>query len=315
MYSRENYREAKKIIEDRRLSAEAEADLRNAEVRASYPEIAEIDRELTGTGLALFKIACAGGDIEPLKRRNQELVAKRRSLLSQLGLGEDYTDVRYTCPLCKDTGYRGSTVCKCLKEMVVRMNIRSSGMGHLVDKQTFDNFDLGWYAGDERAYKVMQSNVAAARAFAEGLDTVGGSLLLLGTTGTGKTHLSSAIAGEALRRGFDVVYDSAQTIVDAFADDRFRSGYRQTESRSEKYNECELLIIDDLGAEFVNQFSISVIYNLLNLRSNRGLSTVVSTNLSAKELLEKYEGRIHSRLIGGDFRVLQFMGRDHRVFK
>lgn len=315
MYSRENYQEAKRIIEERRVSAEAEADIRNAQVRSSYPAVAEIDKELTGTGLALFKLACAGGDIEPLKRRNLELVAKRRALLEEYGLGADYTDVKYTCPECKDTGYKGSTVCRCLKEMVVRMNIASSGMGTLVDKQTFENFDLEWYADDARAYALMKNNLGAARSFVEGLDAIGGNLLLIGTTGTGKTHISSAVAGEALKRGFDVVYDSAQTVVDAFADDRFRGGYRQTEPKADKYNECELLIIDDLGAEFVNQFSISVLYNLLNLRINRGLSTVVSTNLSAKDLLEKYEGRIHSRLIGGDFRVLQFVGKDHRIFK
>ena len=314
MYSRENYQQAKEIIAGRKAEAEAIADMRNAEVRARYPKIAEIDAELTRTGLALFKIACKGQDIEPLRRRNQELVAERRRLLADYGLGEDYTDIKYTCPICRDTGYEMTKACKCLKSMVIRMNIKSSGMGALIDKQSFDNFDLSWYATDPEHLATMQENVAVAKRFVERMGTESESLLLMGTTGTGKTHISSAIAGEALNRGFDVVYDSAQNIVDAFADDRFRAGYRNTESRGEKYNECELLIIDDLGAEFVNQFTVSALLNLLNTRQSRGLSTVISTNLPAKQLMEKYEPRIYSRLLGSDFKILVFKGRDHRIF-
>lgn len=314
MYSRENYQQAKEIIAGRKAEAESIAEMRNAEVRARYPRIAEIDAELTRTGLDLFKIACKGQDIEPLRRRNQELVTERRRLLADYGLGEDYTDIKYTCPICHDTGYEMTKVCKCLKEMVIRMNIRSSGMGALIDRQSFDNFDLSWYAADPEHLATMQENVAAAKRFVERMGTQCESLLLMGTTGTGKTHISSAIAGEALNRGFDVVYDSAQNIVDAFADDRFRGGYRSTESRGEKYNECELLIIDDLGAEFVNQFTVSALLNLLNTRQSRGLSTVISTNLPPKQLMERYEPRIYSRLLGSDFKILVFKGRDHRIF-
>ena len=243
-----------------------------------------------------------------------ELVAKRRKLLSDYGLGEDYTDIKYTCPICKDTGYDMTRSCKCLREMVIRMNIRSSGMGALIDRQSFENFDLNWYANDPEVRATMEENLAVAHRFVERLGVECDNLLLMGTTGTGKTHISSAIAGEALKRGFDVVYDSAQNIVDAFADDRFRAGYRTNESKGEKYNECELLIIDDLGAEFVNQFTISALLNLLNTRQSHGLSTVISTNLPAKQLLEKYEPRIYSRICGSDYRILVFKGRDHRIF-
>lgn len=314
MYARDNYRTAKEIIEGRRLSAIATADARNEEVRALSPEIAEIDKELTKTGLRLFKIACAGEDIEPLKVRNQELVAKRRALLVTLGLPEDYTDVHYTCNRCSDSGIDGSRVCACLKEVLVRMNIESSGMGKLIEKQSFDNLDLEWYRTSEDDYKRMAHNMKVAREFAENFGKGADNLLLIGSTGTGKTHLSTAIAREVIARGFDVLYDSAQNIIAAFEDDRFRSGYGQHESASEKYLECDLLIVDDLGTEFVNQFTVSCLYNLINTRQNKGLSTIISTNLSAEELAGKYDGRIYSRIVGCDYKVLFFKGRDHRVF-
>lgn len=313
MYTQDNFRLAKEELERRRRGAEAEADARNAELRAISPEIEAIDKELTGTGLLLFKTAVAGGDIAPIKERNLELVKKRRAILVKLGKPEDYTELHYTCKDCRDSGYVGNRMCKCLKTLLVKMNVESSGMGRLIENQSFENFDLTRYKDDKEASNFMKTNLKTAKAFAEGFGTHKDNLLLMGTTGTGKTHLSSAIAREVISRGFDVLYNSAQNIISDFEYDQFRRGYGQSEPQGQKYLECELLIIDDLGAEFVNQFTIATLYNLINTRYNKGLSTVISTNLSAKELSEKYEGRIYSRIIGSGYKLMYFKGKDSRV--
>lgn len=313
MYSYANYQRAKEIIEGRRMSAISTADSHNEEARALSPIIEEIDRELTGTGLLLFKTACAGGDIEPIKERNLELMKKRRAELAALGLGEDYTDIKYSCPKCSDSGFIGTKMCTCLKELLVMMNIESSGMGSLINKQSFDNFDLSWYSDTKENYDRMVRNLAVAKKFVEDFGKSYSNLLLIGATGTGKTHISTAIARALISRGFDVLYDTAQNIVAAFEDDRFHSGYGEVERRSEKYMECDLLILDDLGSEFVNQFTVSCIYNLINTRQNRGKSTIISTNLSSNELAGKYDGRIYSRIVGSNYKVLLFEGRDHRI--
>ena len=78
--------------------------------------------------------------------------------------------------------------------------------------------------------------------------------------------------------------------------------------------DCDLLIIDDLGTEFSSQFSTSCLYNLVNTRQNKGLSTIISTNLSPKDLAERYDGRIYSRIAGNDYQVLIFGGKNHRLF-
>lgn len=158
----------------------------------------------------------------------------------------------------------------------------------------------------------MERNLRIARSFSENFARHHDNLLLIGTTGTGKTHISTAIAKEVISQGFDVLYDSVQNIINDFETDKFRSGYNNTESASEKYLECDLLIIDDLGTEFSNQFTVSCLYNLLNTRINHGKATVISTNLSPEELSSKYEGRIYSRLIGRST-VLLFEGGDHRL--
>ena len=315
MYNYENYTKVKAAIEQRRSEAIAAADARNGLVRAESPEIAEIDRELSRTGLELFRIACAGQDLTPLKERNKELMARRKRLLVSLGHSEDFTDVHYTCPDCSDTGYtnRGQTVCHCLREALIKESIASSGIGRLIDKQSFDNFDLEWYRRDKDTYDRMCANLAAAKSYVKSFKDKGGNLLLIGTTGTGKTHVSTAIARELIHMGYDVIYDSAENVFSDFETDRFRSGYGPHEPKAEKYLRADLLIIDDLGTEFTNQFTLSCLYNLLNTRHNRGLATVISTNLTPEQLEKRYEDRISSRLIGRDTQILVFVGNDHRI--
>ena len=313
MYSRENYILAKEEIEARRRNAEATAETRNDELRLLYSEIKEIDDELTGTGLKLFKIACEGGDIAPLRARNEELMARRRKILVGLGYPADYTDIHYVCETCSDTGFVGTKMCKCLKELLITKNIKSSGIGRLIERQSFENFDLELYRSDDQSYARMKKNVETAKAFAKGFANHNDNLLLIGTTGTGKTHISTSIAREVIHQGYDVLYDSIQNILTVFENDRFHSSYGQREPEGDKFFECDLLIIDDLGTEFVNQFSIATLYNIINTRGNKGLSTIISTNLSAADLRAKYDGRIISRIIGSEYKVLYFTGKDHRV--
>ena len=313
MQKQDNYRKVKDEIEKRRISAYATADARNAELREASELIRAIDEELTKTGLLLFKTACAGEDIAPIRARNAELCKKREDAIEALGYPRDYTALKFTCPDCSDTGFVGTAMCRCMREALITENIKTSGMGRLIDKQSFDNFDLDWYKDDPQVLRLMENNFKMAKRFAESFGTRPQNLLMIGTTGTGKTHISTSIARSVIERGYEVLYDSAQNIVSAFETDRFKSGYGSYEPVADKYLECDLLIIDDLGAEFVTQFSVSALYNLINTRQNKGLSTIISTNLSGAELAGKYEGRIYSRIIGADYTVLRFEGKDQRI--
>ena len=316
MYSYENYSKVKESIEKRRLEAIKIADEKTARLHLESEALKLIDRELSGTGLLLFKTACEGGDIAPIRKRNQELIRARGELLVSLGYTADYTEVKYFCPDCSDSGYiNGRTMCHCFREALVKATIASSGMGNLIEKQSFDNFSLETYSYDKAVLERMSYNLEAAKKYATEFREKGGNLLLVGTTGTGKTHISTAIAREVISQGFDVIYDSAQNIIADFETDKFKSGYGPYTPKADKYLECDLLIMDDLGTEFSSQFSTACIYNLLNTRQNKGLSTIISTNLSARDLQERYEDRITSRIVGMDTRILQFVGKDNRLNK
>lgn len=313
MYTRDNFDLAKEEIQERRRSAITLAEMHTSEVHAKHADIAEIDSELRASGLLIFKAACDGGDIEPIKARNVNLRLQKSALLKKYGYDADYTEPKYTCKKCSDTGYQEDRLCSCFKSLVIEKNIASSGMGRLIKEQTFDNFDLSCYEKDDEGVDIVQHYFEVAKKFADEFGTHQLNLLIMGNCGSGKTHLSSSIAGVVLRRGFYVVYESAQNIVNDFEADKFRAGFRSEVQKSDKYLECELLIIDDLGAEYQTQFSVSCLYTLINTRINKGLNTIISTNLSDAQLSGTYEGRIYSRLCGSDFFRLTLNSFDHRV--
>ena len=136
----------------------------------------------------------------------------------------------------------------------------------------------------------------------------------MGGTGLGKTHLSSALAKRVIEKGNDVFYTGAIDLFSQFEIQRFKSYSNEPNELIERYFECDLLIIDDLGTEMVNQFSVSTLYNLLNDRLSRRKPTLISTNLSNEEIQKKYTDRITSRMLG-EYNVLVFVGTDVRAQK
>ena len=177
------YERAKAEIEQRRIDAIQTADLRSEMLRTQSEEIDRIDAELSKTGLLIFKTACEGGDIAAVRARNNALQQRRKEIILSLGYPEDYTDVHYSCTDCNDTGYIGGTkLCHCLKEIIVRERIAESAMGKLIERQSFDNFDLEWYSNDEALYTRMKANFQAAKRFAEEFPQRGGNMLIVGGT-------------------------------------------------------------------------------------------------------------------------------------
>ena len=135
--------------------------------------------------------------------------------------------------------------------------------------------------------------------------------ILFGGTGLGKTHLTTAMAARIIDRGYEVVYESSGGIFREFEKERFEKGEG---AFTERFYDAELLIIDDLGTEMVNQFTVSTLYDLINTRMIKGRPTVISTNLTSEDMRKKYTDRIVSRLFG-EYTVLLFVGKDVRMQK
>ena len=316
-YNKNNFKRIKEEYATKHVIAEQAAALRRAEVHAALPEVASIDARLAGTGLALMSAALTDKNerekrFAALKAENLRLNAERDRLLVAAGYPADYTDVKYDCPACSDSGYVGIKMCDCMKRALTLAGFESSGIANLLEHQTFDNFSLDFYRDKPDALRVMAGHLNAAKDYAESFDpTTSKSLFFVGGTGLGKTHLSSAIARRVIERGFDVFYVTAINMVADFEAEQF-GNHRGTRGEfTDKYFECDLLILDDLGTELANQFTVSCLYNVLNMRINRRLPTIISTNLMQNELMQKYSERITSRLLG-EFHTLLFLGTDIR---
>jgi DNA replication protein DnaC len=319
-YNAENCRKIAAIYSEKNFRAQKEAEARKEKLHMLFPEIEEIDRVLSETGMKIFSAALSGeGNIEEriaqLKRANEELLEARREILVANGYPADYSDLKFECDKCRDHGYVDGKMCSCMRRDLVMAGYESSGIGKLIAKQNFENFDLSYYKGAE--YDQMMRVFESVKNFAETFrENFGRNLLFIGMTGLGKTHLSSACAKAIIERGFDVVYESAQNIFSDFEYERFSRGYNNDEqsSKTDRYFECDLLIIDDLGTEMINQFSISTLYNLLNDRLSRKKPTIISTNLSKDDIQKKYNDRIQSRIFC-EYRIMFFAGTDIRMQK
>ena len=136
---------------------------------------------------------------------------------------------------------------------------------------------------------------------------------MFGKTGLGKTHLSLSIANEVLKKGYNVLYDSAMNYLNQIEKEHFGRDISGKDTLSVLLT-ADLLILDDFGTEFEKSFYVSVIYNIINTRLNRGLPTIISTNLYHEEILEKYGERIFSRLFTV-YKSMEFVGTDIRLIK
>lgn len=278
------------------------------------PEIKEIDASLSGVGAEIVKATLMGKNginerIAKIKEKNLALQAKRAELISALSLPSDYTEPPYECDKCNDTGYVGVKLCSCYKNALIMKTYESSGLGNLLKKQSFENFSFDSFEGEEAAK--MKDNYNKLYDYAESFNGSDNSILLVGGTGLGKTHLTTAVARRLIDRGYDVVYECAQNIFSDFDRDRFLDRFGGEEPISYKYLDCDLLIIDDLGAEMVSAFSISCLYNIINTRLNKGKPIIISTNLSSTEIRRLYQDRITSRLFS-EFMIHPFVGTDYR---
>lgn len=317
-YTKENYSLVRAEYEEKRQKALNAAELRRGELHNVIPETKEIDSRLGMTGIRLMGAALktSGETVADIRADVDRLKARRDALLSTAGYPTDYSEPRYDCPECEDSGYINGRMCRCMKQRLIMAEYESSGLGRLMRTQTFETFSLDYYADDRRSLENMRYIYNAIRRFAETFDPrTSGSISLFGGTGLGKTHLTTATAKVVIERGYDVVYSGAIGMFSDFERARFgNSSGQETGEKTERYYGCDLLMIDDLGSEMSNQFTVSALYDVINTRINKGLPMMISTNLRQDEMRSRYGDRITSRIFG-EFAAFMLTGTDVRAKK
>lgn len=310
----ENFASVNERFAKRREAAERASEERRAFLHSRIPEIKEIDTELAGTGLRIMEAALSGGDVmaavNKLKDRSLALQNKRRELLAKNGYSPDFSDVKRECKKCSDSGYVGLDMCDCFRRELNKESYLTAGLGKAFENKTFDTINLNYASGKSEGGITPRQNlenvVEYCKKYASDVCRGTSHLMLIGGTGLGKTHLSSAIAIAAIEGGCDVYYDSVINILDRLQKNEDRQADRVFESG--------LLICDDFGTEYLNEYRASMVYNILNTRLANGKSILINTNLSGEELKRKYDSRICSRLFG-EFHIKYLFGHDVRRLK
>lgn len=319
-------RRAAEALEAQRRTHQLNKARLRMEVYARQPRLDELDRQLQGTMAQLVSAALRKGDnardaVTAIRDRNLAIQAERAQLLSALGLTPDALDDSPMCPHCGDSGWKGAKMCVCLKKLCTQEQI--SELSKLLDlgSQSFETFRMDYYSPQRREGQAisprenMEMVLAVCQTYANFFGKSGvKNLYLHGAPGLGKTFLSACIARVVSENGFSVVYDTAGNIFSAFEAQKFSKDdedTREAKEETNRYLNCDLLILDDLGCELTTAFTQATLYTLINSRLTAGKRTVISSNMSPDELRRRYTPQIASRL-EGEYRALPFFGEDIR---
>lgn len=127
--------------------------------------------------------------------------------------------------------------------------------------------------------------------------------------------MSNSIAQELLKAGKTVLYQTAPVLLESVIDYKMSKQKNLNDNIYQSVLNVDLLIIDDLGTESLNSMKLSELFTILNTRilnlNNKTTKTIISTNLSIKDIFNSYEERIGSR-IAGYYDIYYFFGDDLR---
>ena len=321
-YSAEVMQRARARLAQAKEDRESENRQHLQEAYQQVPRLREIDMELRRTmAMAAQAVFVSGGDareaMERVRMQNVSLQEERAKLAAEY-FEEGYLDDSPICDRCGGSGYIGSAMCECLTELCRQeqkkeLTLLSGG------KENFSQFKLEYYSDmTDPKYGasprlIMERNFRTCRSYAMTFSQHSGNLLFVGGTGLGKTFLSACIAKTVADRGYSVIYETAGRLFSKLERAKFGSD-EEARKEAEKYNQCDLLIIDDLGTEMPGQFVTAALYSLVNDRLLENKPMVISTNLNVDEMSRRYSPQIASRLHGG-FNRLTFVGEDIRVLK
>lgn len=304
-----------RAVNERRLAAN------QREIAQVNPEITEIQSRLARTGSKIIRLILDHSpDFErrfgEIERENLELQKLLEQSLIRIGKPPYYLDLQYNCPKCKDKGLIEGRYCECFMNEVKRAAMEELNRTSPLSLSEFSDFSLNYYDDTQivacgcTAREIMAQNLEVCRKFAEDFHIPCSGIIMIGGTGLGKTHLSLSIANEVIKKGYSVIYGSAPDLFGKAEQEHFGHSERTT---LDMLNSADLLILDDVGAEFESKFYNSLFYNIVNNRINSGKPLIVSTNCSLNELYNRYGDRTVSRL--KTMEDLTFAGNDVRLIR
>lgn len=315
----------------KRNQAFLDFEQKKKEILSSNKRLVEIEEEINMISIGTLKAMVIATKEEKesylssLKEKSEKLISEKNDILIKLNIKEEYSSPNFECKICNDTGYttasNKSVMCNCLKQKLFNIAHNKSNIANL-EKENFDFFKEELYSDvvDKDKYNSNISpreNIKFIKTLAEKFinnfdDSTEKNLLFIGETGLGKTFLSNCIANEILKKGKTVLYQTAPIMIDEVINEKFN---KTSTPFLDNLLTVDLLIIDDLGTETLNTMKLTELFTIINTRllnqNNKVTKTLISTNLSLKQLFTTYNERIGSRLVGY-YNICKFYGDDIR---
>ena len=268
------------------------------------------------------------GVSERLSHEREKLIKEKVLLLNKYGYPADYLEPPCRCRLCSDKGLLpGGEKCSCFKQLEAELVNRQSGLPDFLKGVSVDSIPLDIYNNEapmadlpKKAPQMTQreyfENVIIRRAasYVEVFDAPGShNIFMTGAAGTGKTYIAAAIAQSLMDSLHTVIYESAGELASLYQRYEFNRGdIDKMESRLSLIEDCNLLIIDDLGTEFTTDVIRAHFFSLISHRLSGSRSTIITSNLNLNDIGNIYGERIASR-ISGNYLRLAFFGTDLRL--
>ena len=297
---------------------------RRKEIYARLPVVKQLEAEIAERSVACAKKLLEGdkGVLDRLKEDLRDLREQKALIIRAAGYPDDYLELHYRCPDCRDTGLVDGRKCHCFLQAQMKLLHAQSNLEDVLERENFKALSYQYYDDTEilpqlgitnAAY--MRRVVAGCKEFVRVFDKKHDNLLFTGSTGVGKTFLTNCIARELMDDFHSVIYLTASDLFDVFSRNKF--DYDNAEDMKDMYRfilDCDLLIIDDLGTELNNSFTSSQLFYCINERMNMSRSTIISTNLTLARLRDSYTDRVTSRIMSG-YRIIPLYGGDIRLLK
>ena len=309
--------------EELRQKASNERRHRIDKVYEDVPRIKEIDDEIYSLGFNNMQNILKDPDNADsfnadMKAKFKVLNEEKSRLIKENGISPDYDKYKYACDNCGDTGYtEDGKKCRCLIQKLINEAYSRSNLGDILKKQNFDTFSFKYYSKEKNGNELSPNEnmikiYNRCREYCDNFKNEEKSLLFSGSTGLGKTFLSSCIAKEIMDKGRTVIYTRATKLFNIYEDYKF--GRSDDKSVLDNLYTADLLIIDDLGTEVQNKNNISFLFDLICERLSKEKKMIVNTNLSVNEIAKIYSSRFASRIYES-FEIYKFYGEDIRIKK
>jgi len=299
---------AQKNILKRKLYAEQVADnnldkiLKDDEIRILFVACKQLVVEIA-------KLEVSGKDSTDKRKQyndNRELIAK---ILQERGIDKKELRPKYSCDKCKDAGYVNGKDCSCLKKEMSKELIKLSGI-ELANFPKFTN-DFSMFDNPDPIKAIYDK----MKKYIKELDKVTmDTVLIMGDTGVGKTHLIGCMTTFALEQNRMLKYSTAFN----FNQDMLKYHCARLEEKEDiidPYLNSEILFIDDLGSENkINNVTNEYLYLIINESMQNHKKTESTTNLDFKQIQDVYGERIFSRLMHKKQSLkINFPGNDLRI--